>query len=375
MFFSDPSDWLLLSRALGFAPHAPVAGYGSLASFRQLKRAMGPPASGADFSHWLYGTHKGREGLITHYSTGSGRNRSHWTAVVARVDPPLFLGVHIAREMLFSDLFGGSDVVLGLPAFDAELRLGALDPGRLRELLVPHDPGGLPLLQALVRTTRDGLQVSDSTAVWQLSGLVTDIARVARALDEASWIAAELSRRRAEMQPTPAERAVQGEWRAFADSANLAFDPLRMKITGELRGARVEVALETNGGRVQTAVTVRWPRSLGVALRVRKAHGLAFLSELFGGDIKTGDALFDDMFHVQGHPELWVRQALASAGLRNTLRSVAAHASEVTMDHEGAFWLWPAPAVRAADLEAHVSTAQRATEAIFGAIQGQGPYR
>lgn len=374
--FTDPVEWLLLARALGYEPHAPVAGYGTLASFRHLKRAMGPRSTAApSFATWLYGVRGGVEGIVLHYATGSGRSRRTWTAAIARLDPPLFIGASICAEAWLSDLFGGADVQLGVPAFDAELRLGALDPQRLRALLWPHDAEGTQLLQALVRGTRAGMHVTDSTVAFQLSGLVTDAAQVAGALDEAAWVAAALGRRRAALAPSPGEAAIQGEWRAFADSMNLSFDPAHMRIEGEVRGTHVQVALETNGGRVQTAVAVRWPRALEGTVRVRKAGALAFLTELFGGDIKTGDRAFDDAFAVQGHPEPWVRHVFASQVLRDTLRGVAAFADEVTFDQEGAFWLWPVPAVRASDLDGHVTTALRASEAIFGAIEGVGPYR
>ncbi len=376
MFFRTAQDWWNLARTLSFEPHEPSAGYGSQASFRQLKRALGPVVGPpAKWEHWMYGRRNGRESIVLQYETGSGSNRSTWTAIVVRIDPPLFLGASIGREGFLSDLFGGVDVQLGIPAFDKELRLGAFDQDRLRVLLYPSDPQSTTTLQALVRCTRDGMHVTDSTAVFALSGVVCDPIAVAQRLEQATWIAGELGRRRASMPVTPSEIAHRTEWQAYADRMRLKFEPLEMKIQGEINGTRIEVALETNGARVQTAVTVRWPRELGVNVRLRKASGFSFLGSLFSQDIATGDPAFDGMFQIQGYPEPWVRQVFAHPDLRATLRNVAAGASELTMNNTGVFWLWPGPALSRTDLDAHVSMAIRASNDLFGTAQSLGPYR
>ena len=376
MFFRTAQDWWALARALSFEPHEPSAGYGSQASFRSLKRALGPVVGPPPkWEHWLYGKRNGRECLVIQYETGSGSNRSTWTAVAARLDPPLFLGASIAREGFLSELFGGVDVQLGVPQFDGELRLGAFDQDRLRALLYPSDAQALTTLQGLVRCTRDGMHVTDSTAVYELSGVICDPIEVANRLDQAIWCATELARRKQSMPITPSEIAHRTEWQAYATRMGLDFDAPQMKLSGDIGGTRIEVALETNGARVQTAVTVRWPRELGVNVRLRKASGFSFLASLFGQDIATGDPAFDSMFQIQGYPEPWVRQCFAHPDLRATLQSVAAGANELTMNGTGVFWLWPGPALSRTDLDAHVQMAMRASGDLFGTVQTMGPYR
>jgi hypothetical protein len=376
MLFRSTSDWWNLARSLSFEPHEPSAGYGAYASFRQLKRALGPVVGPPPkWEHWLHGKRNGREAIVLQYETGSGSNRQTWTGVVVRIDPPLFFGTSISREGFLSDLFGGADLQLGAPMFDKELRLGALDGERLRALLYPSDAQSTQTLQALVRATRDGLHVTDSTAVFQLSGIVTDPMRIAQYIDQASFIAGELARRRASMPITPNETALRTEWQSYATTMQMDFDAPHMRMRGERNGTRVEVALETNGGRIQTAVTVKWPQALSVNVRLRKSGALAFLSKLFSQDIDTGDRVFDDMFLIQGYPEPWVRMVFAHPDLRATLCSIAAGANELTFNHEGCFWLWPAPTYARRDLDGHVSAALRASAALFGTVQSMGPFR
>jgi hypothetical protein len=376
MLFRTASDWWNLARTLSFEPHEPSAGYGAHASFRQLKRALGPVVGPPPkWEHWFYGRRSGRECIVLQYETGSGSNRQTWTALVVRLDPPLFLGTSISREGFLNELFGGVDVQLGAPQFDKELRLGAFDREKLRALLYPSDPQSLATLQALVRGTRDGMHVTDSTVVFERSGILTDPIRTAQLLDLGVWVAEELGRRRASMPVTPDETARRAEWQAYATRMNLDFEPAQMKLSGAINGTKLEVALETNGARVQTAVTVRWPHELGVNVRLRKASGVSFLSSLFSQDIETGDPAFDSMFLVQGYPEPWVRQTFAHPDLRATLRNVAGGASELTMNNSGAFWLWPVAAIGRYDLEGHVSMALRASAALFGTVQAMGVYR
>src|SRR5262249_30286662 len=149
----------------------------------------------------------------------------------------------------------------------------------------------------------------------------------------------------------------------------------RMKIEGTIDTTNIDVALETNGARMQTAVTIRWPSSLGGNVRLRKSSGFSFLRQLFSQNIATGDPEFDSLFELQGFPEPWVREVFASADLRTALSSVGAEANELTFSDSGAFWLWPSAAVGGDELEAHVSTAIRASQALFGVAKSLGPYR
>lgn len=375
-FFKSPQDWANLAVSLGLSPREAQAGFGEAASFGQLCRSIGAHAAAPpSFSHWLTGMWRGTECLVVHYSVGSGSNRRHYTSAVVKIDPPLFLGASIDRDGSVVSLFEGSDLQLGIPHIDEALRLKSLMPARLYELLAPRTGGDGEFLDKLANAVRNGLTVTDSRVMQRFSGLVVEPRFIHQGLEAAHWAAAKIGRRRARMGVLPEEFPVHAEWRRFADARKFAFDPSHMTLKGTAGGAEVHIALETSGSAIGTAVEVRWPRPLGVRLHLRKQGALAFLTNLFEQDIVTGDRAFDDAFVVQGHPEAWVRQALASPAVRDALRMAAHAASELTMNDHALSWMLARPTTTAAELDAHVEMATRTSTALFGRIEEHGPYR
>ena len=318
---------------------------------------------------------RGTECLVVHYSVGGGSNRRYYTSAVVRLDPPLFLGASIDEDGSLISFFDGKDIELGIPTIDQSLRLQAAQPHRLYELLAPRSHTDGAFLQTLANGVRHGLSVTDSRVMQRFQGLVVEPNLLHQGLESAHWAATELGQRRARMGTSPEEWAVHAEWKRFADARQFRFDSARMSATGAIAGAQIEIALETSGGKIGTAIVVRWPRSLGVGLHLRKQGVMAFLTNLFEQDIITGDRAFDDAFTVQGHPEAWVRHALASPHVRDALRIAAHAATEITMNDHALSWTIARPSTTAAELEAHVAMATRASTALFGRIEELGPYR
>jgi hypothetical protein len=373
VFFASDDDWAVLARSLSLVPYRPSAGYGHRASFRQLKRALGAPAaSPPSVEHWLYGHRGGSEVLVVVYSTGSGKNRTTWTACVTRIDPPLLLGVDVSSQSALFGLFGGSDIQLGLPNVDGALELHAADPQRLRQLLWPTDATGQHLLATLM--SGGNVRVTDSAVRFTLRGIEAAPHVIARQLEAGAWIGKTLAARRHELGPTQAELAQQVVWRAAADGLHLRFDAARMRLEGELAGAGVEIALETDGGAF-TAVTCRFPRSIGVNVRLRRAGALHFLDGLLDQDIRVGDPAFDGLYVVQGYPEPAVRQVLSNGPLRFALSNLAARADEVTMNDMGLFFRMRGVHGTEPELSGLLSFVRHVVGTIFGEVQSLGPYR
>lgn len=375
-FFKSRTDWAELAQNLGLSPRVANAGYGQAASFGQLTRAIGahapPPPR---FSHWLTGMWRGTESIVVHYATGSGKSRHLWTSAVVRLDPPLLLGATIDRDGSLARLFDGEDVALGIPHLDAALRLSAFSPDRLRELLYPRDHHDYAFLGTMAAEVHRGLSAADSRVTVRLPHLVVEPNRIRAALEVAHFVAAGLRVRRARMQPTPVEVAIRGAWAQFADRHGFTFDPERMLVRGTAGGATIEIALETVHRTVGTSIHIGWPRSLRVGLHVKKQGSLAFLTNLFEQDFKTGDGAFDEAFIVQGHDAAWVRHALAAPALREALRVAAHVATELTMNDEGLSWMHRLPARSTVELEEHLALATRASTALFGKLEDVGPYR
>jgi hypothetical protein len=375
VFFDRPEQWGALAVGLGFTPHEPVASFGDTASFRQLKRSLGAPAGPPPhFRHWLRGNYFGHRALVTSYVVSSGSSSETWTSVAVEIDPPLFLGLSIAADSGIQRFFGGQDMQLGVPHLDEALRLRALEPGRLRGLLLAQ-AGDASFPDRLVAAVKSRFSVTDSTVVVSMSGRVTDVQTIQNALGGAAWIADQLRIRAATLPPLPAEEQVRSRWRAFADDKRLTFDAARMHMHGTVEDAEVEMALETNGGLIKTAIGVRFPQQLAVALHAERAGVLPFLRRLFTSCITTGDERFDDTFIIRGTPPAHVEYIFANPAVRGALMGIATVTHEFTMTESQVFWLYPAVTLDTATLERHLGAALGATQALFGVARSTGPYR
>jgi hypothetical protein len=356
--FDSAAQWQALGHSLGLAPFQPTAGYSHGVSFRQLKRSLGFPAShlAPSFNHWHYGKSNGVEVLLLIYTQGSGSSQTTHTGVIARVDPPLFLGLGIDAKPLL-ELFGPKRVPTGYPLIDQHLRISGFDLNRVLTLLAPDQPIGHELLTRVV----GGHEVDPGKIRWQL--------------ETALYMATTLAHRRELLPATPQEIAQQAEWQRFADSSGFKFDPARMTMFGKHQGTDIKIALETAGQEIRTSVNVRFPRAVHVAFTARRTQMPAFLQGLFGQDIKVGDPVFDDLFQVTGHPEHVIREALSRPALIQVLKYLGALTTEVQLNHEQLFFRVVGP-TSSGDLLASICETGRITSAaFFGEVEALGPYR
>jgi len=152
----QPEKWAQLGTSLGLTPFRPVESYAPGMCFRRVERTRGFPAQGEapTFQHWLWGKRRGVDVVVLQYETGSGSSSTTWTACIAPIDPPLYLGLEVSSENFFTRLFGGEDITVGLPEADNKLRIKSYDPARAALLLSPADEAGRNLLHHLVGLTR-----------------------------------------------------------------------------------------------------------------------------------------------------------------------------------------------------------------------------
>lgn len=372
---SSPNAWANLARTLGLTPYEPTAGYGPGVGFRQVLRSLGAVGTEPSLRHWLYGRRHGVEVVVLNYETGGGSSTVAWTGALARVDPPLFLGLNLSRQGFLSNLFGASDIRLGDPAMDEELYVLGFDPARVASFLRPDLPHVRDLLTRMVGTLRQQeLCVTDSAVLVSQTGSHAEPEPLGRMLDAGIWFARTLAARRAEV-PRDDDLFRMLEWQAYASAAGLVFDPERLTLTGVRSGAAVEVALETEGQKTHTGVTVHFPSSTGLGLTVRRTGLPGFLQGLFGQDIKVGDKDFDEMFLVTGYPEPAVRALLGRPNVLGVLKAVGARTSEVQLNHAGMSFRLPGCYARADEVGALVDWAELATRDLFGATDALGPYR
>ncbi len=372
----DADDWGFLAKELRLSPYLATAGYAQGMGFRQLRRTFGAPApEKPSYAHRLYGRWRGVEVVVLSYDVGSGSTQTTYTGVVARVDPPLFLGLELKAKPFLHGIFGSDGVALGSPALDKELVVQGFDPRTIRAFFSPGDPSTAALLDGIVRAAPTGLMVTDSAVDVSTQGTVTDPRTIAALLEQTVWIARALSVRRTEVPPTPAEAAQQSEWQRFADASGFRFSPERMKLVGDAAGSAIEVALETEPGKVRTSVSVRFPSPVGFGFAVRRTSLPSFLQGLFSQDIRVGHGRFDELYIITGNPEDRVRELLARAPVPDLLAELGKVSSEVQMHHEGLFFRLEGAFPTGNEVAGLVERGRLATIALFGEVEALGPYR
>jgi len=372
----DAEDWAFLGKELGLERCLATAGYAQGMGFRQLRRTFGGPAPAKpSYAHRLYGRWRGTEVVVLCYDVGSGSTQTTYTGVVARVDPPLFLGLELKAKSFLHGLFGADGISLGAPVLDKALLVEGFTPGAIRAFFSPTEPRNSALLDGILRAASTGLVITDSTVDLSTQGTVTDPRRIGAWLDQAVWIARALSVRRAEVPPTRPELAQQGEWLRFADAAGFAFSPERMKLTGTAAGSAIEVALESEPARVCTSVSVRFPTPVGFGFAVRRTNLPSFLQGIFSQDIRVGHARFDDLYVVTGNPEHRVRELLGRAPVPHILAELGEVSREVQMHHEGLFFRLEGAFPTGDAVGALIERGRLATTALFGEVSALGPYR
>jgi hypothetical protein len=372
---ADLNAWAKLSHVLGLVPYERTASYSHGASFKQVKRSLAAPRTNQpSFAHYLYGVRNGVELVVRTYDEGSGSSQTTYTGVLARIDPPLFLGLGIARRGAIERLFKTPTMVLSNETA-AALNVTGFDEARIRELFANDDPSSAQVLAELVNLSQWEMRISDSVVSLAEQGTITDVGKITWFAENASRLARWLSVRRMRLAASPSELAQQAEWRAFAEERHLSLDVARMQLTGEVSGSAMEIALETDGQDVVTAVTARFRSEVPVGFTVQRTGLPSFLQGVFNQDINIGHRAFDELYRVTGYPEPHVRALLAKPELLDLLVRLAPVGRELQLNHGGIFYRIPGSSPRASDLWHHAEALRIASEAFFGAARELGPYR
>lgn len=373
----DADDWGRLATSLGLTPYAVSTGYARGMGFRSLRRSLAVPRplGAPSYNHWLYGTWKGAEVMVLVYVVGSGKNRRTYTAVLARIDPPLFLGATLRTQGFLDDLFAGPDIVLGEPLTDGQLNIQGFDAQRVREFFRWDDAEAQNALAHLRNASKFGLYATDTMVELSDSGVESDPAFIARRLDIAASAAGALAARRMRMPFSRNEELQLAEWQRFADTSGFKLDARRMKLTGVTAGSNIELALETEGKNVYTAVSVRFPMPIPFGFTLRRTNAPSFLQGVFSQDIEIGHPAFDDLFIVSGNPPGHVRHLLTRNPVPDLLVALGRRSTEVQMHHEGLFFRLAGASTSAQEVAGLVEYGRLTSATLFGEVSAAGPYR
>lgn len=373
-----PEKWGTLAGALQLAPFKPSGPFLQSMCFRHMERARGSSAASMEpsFAHWLWGQRRGVQVVVLQYETGSGSSTTTWTAAIARIDPPLHLGLEVTAENLFSRVFGAADILVGHGDLDSKLRIHAYDAPRAAMLFSAADEEGRRLSEytaGLVRTYSS--RVADSTVEVSQQGVVTDPEKVAAMLDRAVDLATWLAARRARLPQSPAEQSQVREWQRFANVSGFQADLARVTAHGSRDGVLVELGQEFEGQSIYTALSARFPGAAPAKLYLERTLAPGFIQGIFSQDIKVGDPAFDAAYKVQGEPEDVVRRLLSRPAVLQALNDAARRTREVRVGQHGLFLRVEAQTMQASQLDSLVQWACTVAREVIGAGAVPTPYR
>ncbi len=290
----------------------------------------------------------GRDVLVIPY-TEATRSASHassttYTCVVARIDPPLFLGMKLEAPRPMDPIFGPKfNPLTGDPELDRVCGITATKHGAAAHLLRRASSPPNDLLDHLHALADRGRVLISDSAVHFRHAYDDDPAAIGPWLTSVAAVAAHVAARRGTLPSDAGEAALLATWRGVADAERLAFDDARLAISGSMGGVQVRLGVETEGTEGYTLLSLEAPRSLGLGLRLSKQGALQFVAGWFGSqDVKVGDPAFDDAFVVKASAEPSVKALLASnPAARHALVGFASHSTELVLDDERLVVRWP----------------------------------
>lgn len=185
-------DWLFIALLVGFFALLPAGVAYALVKARRAYRALAdelaplgfhaaPPGL---FSSGLSGSYRGRKAKLRHVK--HGKNGPWTTSVAVAVSPPDGFALRVDPEgpgAAIAKAFGGEDVSLADPAFDAKFRVRTKDRDR-SSFALDADARASLTADAPWRFTVDRSHVTH-----HLRGRVTDPERIARTFAFAARVA------------------------------------------------------------------------------------------------------------------------------------------------------------------------------------------
>lgn len=352
---NDPihARWAETATALGLGTYLPVGAFDTRATFKTLKRSVGAQSPRPSAWSWMVGKRGKVEVLVTAQIRDPAQP---FTSVVARIDPPLFLGIEAWRQG--SGLFEGRSWA----------------PERMAQLFA-RAPTALMALANVPNTSTS--VVMDSTVVLNYPGIQVDAAQLGYALDTAAGASTALSEARRDLPNSEGERTQEAAWQSFASESSLVFDAERLELSGVVASGKLRVALEGEPFCAMTTVNVEFPGRLNLGLSITRQRMPGFVGSLMGiVDLPTGDVHFDEAFIVRGNPAQQVQQLLWNPALRHIIAELglASRAFEIGDGHLFAQYVTPMATV--AELRGLRDRVAALIGALFpGVAQVPGPYR
>lgn len=327
--------WAECARRVGFSIRRITDRTHVFDNFGAMVRSLGDVAQPGDDLRegWMLGRHVDLPVLVVPTFPRRQRLGTAKTEIIAPIDPPLLLGLHMTSVALLHGQVG-PDADVGHAALDAGFEIAAFVRARATRLL-GGEAGRWEHASRLLalRSEAQSIAVTDNMVHTRWSGLLTEPSLLGARVATVAALARALAAERASM-PYVDDELPDRSWAAFADAERMRFDRARMQIAGDFRGVAGEVRLCTGAGAAYTTARAILPVRLGIGLRLT-AHtsndGVTTCVEDDENDIELGDPVFDETFCVEASDEARARGILADPALRAIALEVMQHSGELVV--------------------------------------------
>lgn len=347
--------WRYAAATLGLRVYLPTESYDVDACFTRLERGRGRPAGTETAGRvWMVGrveaaSQRGVDVIVVPRSeatqSSTHASSTSYADIVARIDPPLFLGLELEAPRPMDPIFGPKfNELTGDPELDRASGITATKAPAAAQLLRRHAPPPNDLLDHLQALSAKARIVISDTAVHYRLPYEDDPAVLGPQIASVAALAASIGARRGRLPRDPAESALVALFRSAAETGSgsgngrvrLAFDDERLVLSGWFGGVQLRLAVETERTESHLLLALETPRPLDLGLRLTKQGTLQLIAGWFGSqDVKVGDRAFDDAFVIKAKDEPQVKALFgAHPAARAALLELAPSSAELVLDDE-----------------------------------------
>jgi hypothetical protein len=365
-------QWWVGARELGFSLRDDSNGNSMVPHWDTMAASLRPHTQLSEHN-WMVGTFEGLPAMVTYYFRDGGSSAdTHYTHAMIQIDPPLFLGLHVAPRGWLCGV-----PLMGVPIFDDKLYAKAFQPERGHAIVWPgrHPPVTDIALSAIAKKTSP--EIYDSFAAVTTPSFAANQHVLRDMLRDASLLARAAIERRAMIGDTREEAAIKNAWAHFAERERLTFDAPRRSLHGNFEGFDASLYTRSTPTALWNQVLLALPTDTGMHVDVSPESGLTRFGNVIGfSDIEVGDPHFDRALRVKGNPPPLVKTFFARPETRTTALGLVEKYGRFSIHGRFISVGTVRPAVTEADLRTALSDVAMLARAATGqAPPQQGPYR
>jgi hypothetical protein len=232
--------------------------------------------------------------------------------------------------------FFGEDVEVGDPLIDNALKISAVDPRMVIDLIRGVAPALVPALQA----GPGMLNLRDDKVYYQKNQRIVALPLIQQLLNQLHPLAVALHGARWQMPKAQWELELQQALGPILPQLGGRWEDEGRRARVPSRAGELLVALNHQPREgFRTEVTLEFARELGLGLVLKRQGAMLFSTQEFGTwkmqDIVIGDPRFDDNFLIQGRAVEAIRYMLQAPAVKDALLRLLASAHDFSVDDHG----------------------------------------